>query len=396
MVYVDDCQWTANFVPMPRKKVQQWPRIRINRNRSGTVSYLVDLSTGTSRERKFFKTKDEAEIFAEQRRVERTNHGTAALVLSEGLRQEAIEMNQRLRLVGHSLTSAVEFFFKPARPASDQKTVQEVIVEMVQKRREAGRSEDYLRVQTLVLNNFAKVFGTRPINTVMSKDIEDWLSSNIHWKPRTRLNYQRDLRGLWNYALKHRYAAHNPLDVLEAPTLTNEPPGIFTPAQAKSLLLEAAKPQGNGMLPYIAIGLFAGLRSAEIERLDWAEVDLETSLIEVTAKKAKTRQRRHVAISKNLSRWLKPFVKKKPKGPVAPAMARLDLQLVGIACRAGIEEWPKNALRHSFASYHLAMYKDAGKTALELGHHNQDMLFRNYRQLVKPAQAAQFWQIVPE
>ena len=62
---------------------------------------------------------------------------------------------------------------------------------------------------------------------------------------------------------------------------------------------------------------------------------------------------------------------------------------------AGIEQWPHNALRHSFASYHLARFNDAAALALELGHTNSNLVFRHYRQLVKPKQAERYWNIAP-
>lgn len=378
---------------MARPKVQQWPRIRKRSNPGGTVSYLVDLSTATTRERKFFKTRDDAETFAEQRRIERTNHGTASLSLSDDLRREAIDLSQRLRLVGHSLTSAVEFFFKHARPASQQKLIREVIDELQAKRLQAGRVPEYLRIQASVLGNFAKTFGERPIHTVLSRDIEEWITSNAHWSPETRRNYLKDLRSLWNYALKNNYVPENPVDRLERPTVPSTPPGILTPSQAKSLLAEAAKVKGEAsMLPYVAIGMFCGLRSAELVRLDWKEIDLKTRLVEVTAAKAKTRQRRHVRIPANLAAWLKPYAK--PSGRVTPA-DRPEGALGRLADKAKIAPWPKNALRHSFASYHLAHHKDASKTALEMGHNSQKLLFASYRELVKPKQAAEYWKIVP-
>ena len=62
---------------------------------------------------------------------------------------------------------------------------------------------------------------------------------------------------------------------------------------------------------------------------------------------------------------------------------------------AGIKEWPQNALRHSFASYHLAHFNDAALLALELGHTNSNLVFQHYRQLVKPKQAERYWKIAP-
>jgi hypothetical protein len=63
---------------------------------------------------------------------------------------------------------------------------------------------------------------------------------------------------------------------------------------------------------------------------------------------------------------------------------------------AGITDWPDNALRHSFASYHLAHFKDAAALALEMGHTDSGMIFSNYRQLVRPADAARYWSITPQ
>ena len=57
--------------------------------------------------------------------------------------------------------------------------------------------------------------------------------------------------------------------------------------------------------------------------------------------------------------------------------------------------WPPNALRHSFASYHLAHHQDAAKTALQLGHTESRTLFAHYRELVKPADAKLYWRIFP-
>ena len=62
--------------------------------------------------------------------------------------------------------------------------------------------------------------------------------------------------------------------------------------------------------------------------------------------------------------------------------------------RAGLADWPQNAARHSFASYHLAKHQDAAKLALEMGNSPQ-MVFGHFRELVKQKDAEKFWSIRP-
>jgi len=50
-------------------------------------------------------------------------------------------------------------------------------------------------------------------------------------------------------------------------------------------------------------------------------------------------------------------------------------------------ELPDNALRHSFASCHLAHFKDAAVLALETGHTDSGMIFDHYREAGEAASA---------
>jgi len=56
--------------------------------------------------------------------------------------------------------------------------------------------------------------------------------------------------------------------------------------------------------------------------------------------------------------------------------------------------WPRNVTRHSFCSYHLAEWQNAGKTALEAGH-TEAMLFAHYREIVTKEAATAFWALRP-
>ena len=139
------------------------------------------------------------------------------------------------------------------------------------------------------------------------------------------------------------------------------------------------------MIPYLALGLFTGVRPLEIERLIWPDV-LE-QYIEIPAAKAKTRQRRLVSLSGNLKEWLTlggdlPLINKRKR------LARL-LKLTQL-------KWQPDIMRHSFASYHLAYHGSPDRTAHELGHRDTSMLFAHYRELVTREAAQRYWAIRPQ
>jgi integrase len=182
----------------------------------------------------------------------------------------------------------------------------------------------------------------------------------------------------------------NPIAHTAKPKLPDNPPEIFTVDELRTLL-EAASRVGPNVLPMLVIGAFAGLREAEIQRLDWSEVDLVRRHIEIKAAKAKSARRRIVPMQSNLATWLWPYGGM--QGRVVPIGARNKLDRVRKA--AGLAVWPRNGLRHSFASYRLAATHDAPRVAAELGHTSPQMLYSTYRELVLPEEAERYWNIVP-
>ena len=141
----------------------------------------------------------------------------------------------------------------------------------------------------------------------------------------------------------------------------------------------------------LAIGAFAGVRDAEIKRLDWHEVNVARGHIEIKGAKAKSARRRIIPIQPNLAAWLRPY--SGMKGSVVPEGARGKLDCV--RKRAGLLKWPNNGLRHSFASYRLAAIHDAPRVGSELGHTSPQMLYSTYRELVLPEEAERYWKIAP-
>jgi integrase len=222
---------------------------------------------------------------------------------------------------------------------------------------------------------------------ITTADLDNFLHS-LKVAPGTKNTFRRDIRTLWSFAEKRGWALAKVAKATEAATVTDAAPGILTPAQAAALLIHSPD---NETTAFHAIGLFAGLRAAELARLDWKDIDLESGFIHVGASVSKTRSRRLVPILPNLAAWLAPIAKK--EGPLSAYTFRYRHENARAA--AGITEWPENGLRHSFVSYRLAATGNAAQTALEAGH-DQAVLFRHYRELVRPADARAYFSIRPE
>lgn len=60
------------------------------------------------------------------------------------------------------------------------------------------------------------------------------------------------------------------------------------------------------MVPYLAICVFAGLRSSEAKSLSWQQIDLKRNQITVPENISKTGEERKIPIQPNLAAWLVP------------------------------------------------------------------------------------------
>jgi integrase len=363
-----------------------WPKIRLVRHKNGAKAWLVDGRVRGIGERFFFKSKGEAETKADQLRTTRANEGLSAVNFPEKLRIEADECARALEPFGKTLRDAVNFYLPHLRASNRTCTFTAMTSELLDAKGRDGASKRYLGDLRSRLGQFGASVEGKSISAITATEVDAWLRS-LAVAATTRNNFRRVLIVAFNFALNRGYCVTNPAEKSAKAKEVEGTVGILSIAQTVRLL-DVAPVE---LVPFITLGAFAGLRRAELERLDWAEVDLQGGLIEVLAAKAKSARRRFVKIRENLAAWLQPIAK--TSGTVTPSNYRDLMDTAREA--AGITEWPQNAFRHGFASYHLAHFKDAASLALELGHTNANLVFQHYRQLVKPKDAERYWSIRP-
>ena len=367
------------------------PKIRQRINRTGTTSWCVDTGYINKRRiRRFFKTKQEAANYADQVGIARRNQGLSAFSLSDAQRHEAVEAFAQLEPVGATLGEVVKYYLEHVRPKGSSRALAVISAELVETKRKKGFKPRYVKALRVSFNVFNRTFGTRMVNTISHTEIDRWLDEQPYTHT-TKRNYLRDLGILFRHAMDQEDCSENVVAKIERPIADDPLPSILNVESISRLLSVANENPKQDLLAGLAIGFFAGLRSCELEKLTWDEIHLEELLIEVKAEKSKTRKRRLVDVSPNLGSWIQ--LQPRQTGLVLPANWRRRLN--GLLSDAEIKKWPKNCMRHCYASYHLAQHKSAALTALQLGHADTNMLFSHYRELVRPAEAARYWEIMP-
>jgi len=294
-----------------------------------------------------------------------------------------------VKLTGNlaAVLKACQFYAENFKTVSP-KTVAEAVAELLQSKKNYGAKERYLEDLEFRLGKFQDAFKVN-VNNITTTDLQTWLDG-MKLSTQSYANNKRVAHLLFEYSIAKGYALHNPAVKLQKVKIRNGKTEVFTPDEAAKMLGAVSE----DFRPCLALGLFAGLRSAEIERLEWKDIDLVQRHIVVGADTAKTASRRIVPIEANLAAWLVLTPVNKRKGAVwAFGRDWFNKSEQATAKDAGIS-WKRNAMRHSFASYLMAKLKDAGRVAGYCGN-SSAMIHKHYTELCTVADATSFFGINP-
>ena len=371
--------------------------------RTGARSWSVDAGLIEDRHiRRTFPKQEEAEAWAQENRMVEQIEGPktmglwATMTLHErGSLIRALEL-LRPEISPINFEEIARVYLTCTHPAGGRKTLPEAIKALILRKKRANKRETYcIRLERDLLA-FSRDFPHKTINQISQEMIENWVFDDA-WKPITQSNRLRDLHQLFAYGVKKKWCSMNPVADIERPTITLDTPTIFTPQEAEWIMRKAeANPEWE-LVPFLALGLFAGLRTCELFNLRFEDIKFERRLIILSAHQTKTRTRRIVDhLAENLLAWLEPYAKS--SGPVCPQETTVEwrVPILVKAIQADHPEfvWKRNAMRHSSASYHLAKHRNENLTALIHGH-RPEMLFRYYRELVCADEAAAYYGIFP-
>jgi len=296
-------------------------------------------------------------------------------------------------LDGGSIISACEHFTRfQKKKAIPRITVATAVKDFLAAKERAGMSKRYTEQLKYRLKPFAKRFRC-DVASITTSDLQSFLD-DTRLSPRTRINYRESIQTLFNHLRRHGFLPREEsteAEHVDRPKAAPTDIGIYTPENIQRVL-DCTIPAENNLASIgIALGAFAGLRSAEIHRLAWS--DIGEKYITIKPLKAKTGSRRIIPILEPLKAVIDIIGRGKGAIHDYKNPTHLSGQISAAFSGAGIEPI-HNGLRHSFCSYRLAQIKNAAQVALEAGN-SPKILFEHYAEMVTDEQAKEWFSIMP-
>jgi integrase len=355
-----------------------------------------DVYLGTldgKRSRKTFATESEAQTHLKVVDGLENKIGRMAQKLNDADLRDATTaidiLNRRV-----SLKTAARFYMDHNYPTGGNLTTAEAVDKFLQ-----SRVDKNLRAVTVAdyktkLSLFAREMDGKPLCRVTTSVVENWLQTR-NVSVGSRKAYLRALSAFFQWATaKKKLMPENPARSIDSPREDRNEVTYLAVADAERLLnaTVATRPE---LLPYVALGMFAGLRPSEIHGdktdhppLDWSKIDFVRKIITVDAKQTKTRDGRRVEMSDNLVRWL--FSHRRDQGPIFFTRTAL----AAVVTKAGID-FPKDVLRHTCGTYMYASRQHEGQVAVMLGDTIKTVKRHYVNPMVDRVDADKFWALQP-
>lgn len=344
-------------------------RVRVKydeeRNR-WVIDYLLPAAAPGKyqRKRKFFTSETAANEAASQVKRIFQQHGSTGLNFDPVRWRRYQFLERSLALKGATLEQAVEHYLK-APPDAPTEFLEAVVGRFLDFK-EGKVTRRWHRALVTRLFRFVRAHPNARIGDITPPHIEAFMAT---WPGmESRANVRRMLFEVFAWAKLHGLVKTNVIELVPVPRVIRDEVDIMKPHHAAALLAYCAEHRPE-LVPFLAIRMFAGLRTTSAERIDWSEIKLGES-IELPAVKVKSGRRLYLTgYPETLWSWLRPHARE--NGRVG--LTHYNVEITAIARQLGVP-FPKNVCRHSFATYHLAAYRNLSETVILLGHRSSPRL----------------------
>jgi hypothetical protein len=363
-------------------------------------------------QRKQFSNREKAEAFADSVNINLKNAGRERKLVLTALDEKRIyQAEKAFRILGNAYTldEAVSFFLKHNRPPEFTISVLDGLKHYLDEKENEGVRVPTMKKTSMILKSFAKHSHNPLVHTVTEQSITRYLKSLRSLdgvtpaKKKTWNNHRNELASFFLWAGKkdlttsRPWTLNNPtenLPAFSAKRVAEQRPEIATtsPQRTKELFTYLMSYKGGRLVKWFALAYFAGIRPStdqgELAKLAEREdelINLTTGRIMLPADISKTKDSRPIVISDNLKAWLKAY-----EGfPIAPTNLKNDYRVIRKKFNLQNDE-----TRHSFISYHVAVHRSIGDTALQAGN-SERMIKKHYLDHHSKTEGLAFFSIVP-
>ncbi len=276
------------------------------------------------------------------------------------------------------------------RPICDLQVSKAVDDFMIEQNRRFDRKlikKNTLRQKRAKLDRFKDAFAISRLDEITPRMLEDWLDGlEDVQKSDTQKDYLKHVRSLYTH-----YKQPSPTEEAEILPQDSEPT-LPMSVQDAATLLNYTMGVYPEYLVRLACELFLGLRTSSAAKIREEHLSPKQRLVHITRDIIKTRSTHNVSPPDNFWAW----VNRGWNLFTTTALSESGWMHAKSRLLNGAQvPHPRNVLRHSFCSYHLAAYQNPGSTAWLLMHTDQELLWQTYREAATPKDGKAYFRLLP-
>lgn len=217
----------------------------------------------------------------------------------------------------------------------------------------------------------------KELRSITRSDCRDLLNAYFGRSPHIFSKARIILHSVFSYGIRHGYCEYNPVDGIEPRPIHEEPVSILTLKDIRALLKATEELELQDMDAAMRLMLWCGIRPGEVQRLRWRDIDRRENCVYIDCRASKTGGARAVPLRGGARKLCS--MNRPPNEYIAPR--NWMRQWANLRRRAGLREWQRDAMRHSFASYHLKYFHNLYLLQEEMGHRDSTLLRTRYLNL---------------
>ena len=220
-----------------------------------------------------------------------------------------------------------------------------------------------------------------PLRSMSTADCKRILTAAFGASPSSYRKGRVILSSVFSYGIRQEWADSNPVTRIEVPAVQEKPIEPLTPEEVEKLQATASRPEFRDMRFSLSLMLYGGIRPTEVSRLQAGDINWEEGHVIIRPRASKTGGGRAVPL-----RGVRGIRK---RDRLIPRNWKRRWQALRRA--AGFRHWVPDVCRHTFATYHAAMFRNLPELQLEMGHRDTSLLRSRYMVPASRKDAELFW-----